>query len=68
MKIKRATELLNVELSRISAALGIAAATVADLPAGEAKTILTRSIEEAKRGQAAAFEHIRTISVHAGMI
>jgi hypothetical protein len=68
MKTKRATELLNVELSRISSALGVAKTVIAELPDGQAKIGLTSLIEKAEKAHASAFEHLQTISLHASMI
>ncbi len=68
MKTKRATEGLNIELSRISAAVTIAAKTASALPAGEARNVLLASLMEANRGYTAAFQYLETILVHMSMI
>jgi hypothetical protein len=62
MKTKRATELLNIELSRISAAL-----TVARSFADE-KGEIGKAIDEATKGCNEAWKQLQAIIDHARMI
>ena len=62
-KQKRATELLNIELNRISAALSIAK----DLNP-EKNIQVERALEEAIKGCHEAFEQMRAIANYASMI
>jgi len=61
-KQKRATDILNVELSRISAAVDIAKSLV------ERNGAADKALDEATKGCDEAFEQMRAIANYASMI
>src|SRR5262245_23477992 len=65
---ERATNALNVELSRISAALSIMAGIVQGMPDNDTKTQLQKLIAQGERGYETAFELTRIIAQHASAI
>ena len=62
VKQKRATELLNIELSRISAALAVAESFT------EQNGAAGKAMKQARDACSKAFDHLQTISLHASMI
>jgi len=65
---ERATNGLNVELSRISAALSIMAGIVHGMPDNDIKTQLQKLIAQGERGYETAFKLTRIIAQHASAI